>query len=165
MFKIRQDTRIKKRENQIVIFDVSPLKHVTKTTFYQMDLITKFFEDIITVKHDLAKIKEFDIFLKPKRAIGISHLRSYRQMLTRFQNNADLEILDWNTNPYTLIAESVLTISIPFTSIALIGKEFDTKSIYYYPFPNRLYHPNLNPQVPTICEVINLRRFIQENFC
>ena len=165
MFKIREDTRIKRRVNQIVIFDVSPLKHVKKTTFYQMDLITKFFEDIIKVKNDLAKTNEFDIILKPKRAIGSSHLRSYRQMLNRFQNNADLKILDWNANPYALIAESVLTISIPFTSIALIGKEFDTKSIYYYPFPNQLYHPNSDLQVPIICGVINLRHFMQENFC
>jgi hypothetical protein len=165
VFKLKDKIKIDNKRNQIVIFDVSPQKHVKKNTFYQMDLITKFFEDIIIVKKDLEKIWDFDLILKPKRALGINHLGSYREMLNRFQKNSDLKIVDWDVNPYSLIAESIMTISIPCTSIAIIGKEVGTTSIYYYPFSNPLQFPNSNLQVPLIYGVSELHRCIQDNLC
>jgi polysaccharide biosynthesis PFTS motif protein len=163
MFKTRNLGEIKKKKNQIVIFDVSPKKHIRKTTFYQMDLITKFFDDILNAKNEIRKLENFELILKPKGTLGSNHLNSYLKLLDRLQEESNLRVIDPDTNPYPLIAESALIISIPFTSIALIGKEVNTKSIYYYPFLNAVHHPKPDREVPLICGINNLERYLRDN--
>ena len=162
MFKMRNEIKIINKRNQIVIFDVSPQKHAQENSFHQIDLVTQFFEDIIAVNKDLSDIRNFDLILKTKRALGNNHLKSYRKLLNKYKENSDLKIVDWNVDPYSLIAESVLSISIPFTSIALIGNEVGTRSIYYYPFSNQLNSLNSELTVPIICGVNDLYHYIKK---
>lgn len=162
-FKMREKKTAKQKLNQIVIFDVSPQKHVKKITFYQMELISKFFEDIVVAKNGIEKTRDFELILKPKRTLGSNHLNSYLKLLKRLQKESELRVIDPDVNPYSLIAESTLIISIPFTSIALIGKEVNTNSIYYYPFFNKIYHPNPKLEVPLIYGVSNLREYMRDN--
>jgi polysaccharide biosynthesis PFTS motif protein len=160
---MRELKKVEKKRNQIVIFDVSPKKHVEKTTFYQMDLMTRFFDDILNIKNKIGELEKFELILKPKRTLGSFHLNSYLKLLDKLQRESNLRVIDPDTNPYKLIAESNLIISIPFTSIALIGKEVNTMSIYYYPFLSLVHHPNPDLEVPLICGPNQLERYIKDN--
>jgi hypothetical protein len=151
------------KENKIIIFDVSPQKHVENISFYTSTLLVNFFTDIIEVVHNRFNLKNFELCHKSKRQIGSNHLDSYVNLIESFKNRGEIKLLHWNTNPYELIARSKLIISIPFTSIAHIGVECGTSSIFYYPYTKELRNPIYEDEIPIIYGKNELENYIIKN--
>jgi polysaccharide biosynthesis PFTS motif protein len=148
----------------ITIFDVTPKTEWKEKSFYDDDLAEKFISDIVALREELPHLHEYKIELKPKRRLEVKiHSKQYIEYLQRMNEEGLLIVHDSRINPYQLISKSSLTISIPFTSIAYIGREIETKSIFYYPFPRKLSNPLYSGIIPLIQEKENLKNYLNEN--
>jgi len=119
----------------ITIFDVPPKKLFTISQLvnpynhYSFNYCIKFLKDII---YNPA-IKNNNIFLKIKRDYSNIDLR-YRSFLKKISEKKNVRIYYEEISATSLIKNSNLVISIPFTTPALIAKFFHKKSFYYDPY-------------------------------
>ena len=124
----------------------------------------KFISDIIDVYENNNSLKDFKIHIKSKRQLNEKHHSVYYiNFLDQLQDLNKIIINHWDTDPYTLVAESKLVISIPFTTIACIGEEMGTKSVFYYPYLRRLCNPIYEDSIQIIYGRDQLKKFILEN--
>jgi len=168
IFKIPQVFDIEKK-NVITIFDVAPLEKYKKNNFYNDKLAIDFLEDIINLKTYLFELQNTQIRIKPKRQLNRGvHSIEYFDYIEKLKKNSKIEILLWNSNPYEIVAESKLVICIPFTSIALIGKELSNNVIFYFPYQKTLKNPIYNNEIEIIYGFENLKRYtkikLQDDF-
>jgi polysaccharide biosynthesis PFTS motif protein len=140
-FRIPEKQLKSEKKNIITIFDVTPIA-VQTGVFYDDDLMVNFVSDVIMIKENNDSLKNFQIQIKSKRQINEKHhSANYINFLENIQKSGKITIIPWDINPYDLIAQSKLIISIPFTSIAYIGIEMGTKTVFYYPYLRRLSNP------------------------
>ena len=164
VFKIPVKRLDLEKKNIITIFDVSPVAPTHRQEFYTDNLMKKFISDIIDVYENNNSLKDFKIHLKSKRQLNEKHHSvSYINFLDQLQDLNKIIINHWDTDPYTLVAESKLIISIPFTTIACIGEEMGTKSVFYYPYLRRLCNPIYEDSIQIIYGRDQLNKFILEN--
>ena len=164
VFKIPVKRLDLEKKNIITIFDVSPVAPTHRQEFYTDNLMKKFISDIIDVYENNNSLKDFKIHLKSKRQLNEKHHSvSYINFLDQLQDLNKIIINHWDTDPYTLVAESKLIISIPFTTIACIGEEMGTKSVFYYPYLRRLCNPIYEDSIQIIYGRDQLKKFILEN--
>ena len=164
VFKIPEKRLDLEKKNIITIFDVSPVAPTHRQEFYTDNLMKKFISDIIDVYENNNSLKDFKIHLKSKRQLNEKHHSvSYINFLDQLQDLNKIIINHWDTDPYTLVAESKLVISIPFTTIACIGEEMGTKSVFYYPYLRRLCNPIYEDSIQIIYGRDQLKKFILEN--
>ena len=164
VFKIPAKRLDLEKKNIITIFDVSPVAPTHRQEFYTDNLMKKFISDIIDVYENNNSLKDFKIHLKSKRQLNEKHHSvSYINFLDQLQDLNKIIINHWDTDPYTLVAESKLVISIPFTTIACIGEEMGTKSVFYYPYLRRLCNPIYEDSIQIIYGRDQLKKFILEN--
>ena len=164
VFKIPVKRLDLEKKNIITIFDVSPVAPTHRQEFYTDNLMKKFISDIIDVYENNNSLKDFKIHLKSKRQLNEKHHSvSYINFLDQLQDLNKIIINHWDTDPYTLVAESKLVISIPFTTIACIGEEMGTKSVFYYPYLRRLCNPIYEDSIQIIYGRDQLKKFILEN--
>jgi polysaccharide biosynthesis PFTS motif protein len=140
-FRIPEKPLNSEKKNIITIFDVTPIV-AQAAAFYDDDLMVNFVSDVILIKEKNDSLKNFQIQIKSKRQINDKHhSANYIDFLESTQKSGKITIIPWDINPYDLIAESKLIISIPFTSIAYIGLEMGTQTVFYYPYLRRLSNP------------------------
>jgi len=164
VFKIPVKRLDLEKKNIITIFDISPVAPTHRQEFYTDNLMKKFISDIIDVYENNNSLKDFKIHLKSKRQLNEKHHSvSYINFLDQLQDLNKIIINHWDTDPYTLVAESKLVISIPFTTIACIGEEMGTKSVFYYPYLRRLCNPIYEDSIQIIYGRDQLKKFILEN--
>lgn len=164
VFKIPVKRLDLEKKDIITIFDVSPVAPTHRQEFYTDNLMKKFISDIIDVCENNNILKDFKIHLKSKRQLNEKHHSvSYINFLDQLQDFNKIIINHWDTDPYTLVAESKLVISIPFTTIACIGEEVGTKSVFYYPYLRRLCNPIYEDSIQIIYGRDQLKNFILEN--
>lgn len=164
VFKIPVKRLDLEKKDIITIFDVSPVAPTHRQEFYTDNLMKKFISDIINVYENNNILKDFKIHLKSKRQLNEKHHSvSYINFLDQLQDFNKIIINHWDTDPYTLVAESKLVISIPFTTIACIGEEVGTKSVFYYPYLRRLCNPIYEDSIQIIYGRDQLKKFILEN--
>ncbi|MBM3681837.1 MAG: hypothetical protein FJW84_00055 [Actinobacteria bacterium] len=164
VFKIPVKRLNLEKKNIITIFDVSPVAPTHRQEFYTDILMKKFISDIIDVYENNNSLKDFQINLKSKRQLNEEHHSvSYINFLDQLQDLNKIIINHWDTDPYTLVAESKLIISIPFTTISCIGEEMGTKSVFYYPYLRRLCNPIYEDSIQIIYGRDQLQKFILEN--
>ena len=124
----------------------------------------KFISDIIDIKETNNCLRDFQIHVKSKRQLnGKHHSVDYIEFLDQLQKLNKIIIDYWDINPYTLVAASKLTISIPFTTIACIGEEMGTKSVFYYPYLRSLCNPIYEDSIKIIYGRNQLEKFILES--
>lgn len=163
-FKMPRPIAAGSKRNKIIVFDIAPQKQFENISFYNFKLAEKFLRDIITVRNKFSELKQIEIYLKPKRILNSEvHSEIYLDLIKNLVSTHEINLLDFNTNPYTIIEESLLSISIPFTSTAVIGQEVGTNSIYYYPFSSKLYNPLNRPNIPVIYGRVELEKFMINN--
>ena len=122
---------------KIAIFDVTPARPVFYAThgmglppYYSESLCLKFFFDIASI----CSSKNVNLLWKQKRLVGTNFVAN--RFLKKRNNITTLsyKAIDPRVSARRLIEQCDAVISMPFTSTALIGKDFGLPSIYYDPF-------------------------------
>ena len=124
---------------QIVLFDVTPSENTNPfgchKNYYSVELMEKFVFDVVKICNQLSeKYKtNISILLKHKRAVGSTHSKKYINFIEAMVSNGDIKLLDHNVNTFSIINESLLSISVPYTSTAYVASFLKKTSIYYDP--------------------------------
>jgi polysaccharide biosynthesis PFTS motif protein len=151
------------RKKIITLFDVTPYTILEGKSFYSLELAKRFLEDIIEIKNKNEELSEFEIQIKQKRPLDSNvHVNSYLNQLQELEMYKKVRIIPWDANPYEIISQSRLIISVPFTSIALVGNEMKVSSIYYYPFLRKISNSIYSNEIPLICGFEQLEEFVKE---
>ena len=135
----------------IAIFDIPSFrfsfikKHGIINFYYSLQNNSKFYNDIINVVDELQLYfgLNIKILLKPKRGsqkIYYSKGLKYISELSKSNNN--FETVSHDTNIYSLISNSLCSISIPYTGTASVSSFLNKPSIYY-DASNMLAKPDL----------------------
>jgi polysaccharide biosynthesis PFTS motif protein len=162
-FKINEISLTQQRKRIITLFDVTPHTSTEDKSFYSFELAKRFIDDVIDVKNMNESLRDFEIQIKQKRQLNSEyHHKGYLDQLIKLESQNKIRIIPWDTNPFKIISESRVTISVPFTSIALIGKEIEVPSIYYYPFKRRISNYIYSDEIPLICGKDELGEFLVE---
>jgi polysaccharide biosynthesis PFTS motif protein len=119
----------------IAVFDVQPMKDSfykilgNDFDFYTKENSTRFLSDIysICVKRGCSMV------LKRKREGGRYVHREYRKMIKKFDSLPHYLSVDPDLSAYKLIENVFAVISMPYTSTALIAKQYNKPSVYYDP--------------------------------
>ena len=127
---------------KVVLFDIMPVKLGNKTfasvnNYYTVDLMKKFITDITSVCNYLSKKynKKIKVLLKHKRPINKKSCAiEYIEYIDKLVNNGDIDLLDSSVNTFSVIEESCISFSIPYTSTAYVASYLKKPSIYYDPF-------------------------------
>lgn len=117
----------------IAVFDVTPRRYSQYCTlgldmeYYTPDLVNLFCSDI----SDVIKSNNLFMLWKKKREVGsLAHPR-YRYQSTKLSKEGHVVLVAPESAAFDVIESSIATISIPFTSTALIARSLGKPSIYY----------------------------------
>lgn len=119
----------------VAVFDVTPHRASRysslgfDTEFYTPPTVNLFLKDI----HDVIKKCHVHMLWKRKRNIGRVAHPHYRHFAERLGNNPNVVVVDADVSAIKVIEACVATISLPFTSTALIARQFGKPSAYYDP--------------------------------
>lgn len=134
-FKDGSRVRNKISPKSIAVFDVTPPRdyHLRLTApsfhYYKPETVISFIRDI----HGLLSDFSVDLVWKQKRKIDRLAHPVYRKFIEEVGRQSNFITIDPDVSPDDLISACVATISMPFTSTALIAKQMGKPSIYYDP--------------------------------
>lgn len=119
----------------IAVFDIQPMRivryHLLGLSFdyYNSNNCIMFVDQIfkIAVKNNLT------IVFKKKRNIGSLADKKYENLINRLSKSKNFLIVDPDVSAHKVITNASAVISMPFTSTALIAKEYCKPSIYFDP--------------------------------
>jgi polysaccharide biosynthesis PFTS motif protein len=120
-------------ENGVAVFDINPLRDARYHLFGESPaylvpgVINRFLEDIYTVLSE----NELVMVLKRKRDIGNILNKRYKHTIDRLAASGSFQMADMDTQALFLIEDSRMSISLPFTSTALIAREIGKPACYY----------------------------------
>lgn len=121
-------------ERSVAVFDVPPqtLKnyHILGLDFdyYIPKIATKFCQDVVRISSS----ENYQVIWKRKRDIGPHEHRIYVNFLrSLLQKHPDIVELEPNISAFRVIEKAAITISMPFTSTALIAQALGKPSCYY----------------------------------
>jgi hypothetical protein len=129
-FVPRNLKKISFRSPSLVYFDVTPKAKVDSA--YTEDFCKSNLFGIVSVCEEISR--EFnikiDVLVKPKRKYRKLDSKTYIQILEKLKDDKKLVILDKNSNIYSLISSTSLTLGIAFTSPVLIAKELNMPGFF-----------------------------------
>ena len=131
------DNNVEKIEiaEHIAIFDVTPVRPAVLSnygvfsTIYDDEFCEKFFKKIISVAEKLRQ----PIVIKHKRTKVAPTTKRYRYFLNRLSSNPIIKFVNPDTSAKRIILNCKASISMPFTSTAIVAKSYDRPSIYFDP--------------------------------
>lgn len=129
--KVPLETDIKKKS--IAVFDVMPMRRSIYATlglskeYFVPKTCKGFVQDIIKIASEL----DCHVYLKTKRTISKRVDASYRHLLESVHNFDNVTVLSGDYPAETLIKKTAASVSMPWTSTALMAKYFSKPSCYY----------------------------------
>ena len=119
--------------NSIAVFDVNPIRplfyasNAHSLEYYNAELTRNFYQHLAYI----AEKYEITLIIKQKRAQSLVVASSFPGLLERLSINRRFKVLNPNVSPIEIIKKTRGTIAMPFTSPALIAKQFKKPSIFY----------------------------------
>ena len=153
------------KKNIITIFDIQPFRaslykdSVHLDNYYQPPISNLFISDIINSKLN----NEYSFYLKPKRDIKNRINPVYKNFIDNLKKSNSLEIYNFDDSLKDILENSKIIISMPYTSVAFVGKFLNTKSIYYDPTKSLSYDEISSGGVPLISGKNNLQKWLFQN--
>lgn len=120
-------------KRSMAIFDVQPFRESFMASigrpchFYTYRLCRKFLLDII----DLCREQDVVPILKCKRFVKKKTCQQYTQLIGRLKLESDVIILDPGLSANSLLEKVSASVSMPFTSTAVLGDLKSIPSVYY----------------------------------
>ena len=129
-------------KKNISLFDIQPFRDSwfqisgNETDYYEANTAIKFIKDVINIAYEYG----FTVYHKRKRDItntvlgyGTRHIK-YMNFLKKYSTTYDNFIsIDPETDAYSMIRKTELTISMPFTSTSVYAKHINKPTFYYDP--------------------------------
>ena len=119
----------------IALFDVTPVrsyieKILLPTPVYRTYKMGRFFLEEI---YSLANAHGYDLLWKRKRNFYANHNRAYIKFAESFSLLPGVIAVSPEISPFRIVERCVASISMPFTSTALISKDCNVSAIFYDP--------------------------------
>lgn len=117
----------------ISVFDITP----ARTSFVAVASVNLDYRTFLIGKQFLEDIYEvvissgYNLMWKRKRSYGPIHNRAYIKFANSFSERPGVICLHPDVSAFRAIKNSIATISMPFTSTALIAKHFSKPTVYY----------------------------------
>lgn len=132
---------------KVMIFDVTPVyEHVSKSigiinNYYNSKNMMDFLSIIVKVTRELEIESGFkyELCLKHKRYFNKNHDVDYINYCNQLAKEQQITLVDYDSNIFTLISESTMVISIPYTSTAYVASSLGVPSLYF-DSSSELYH-------------------------
>jgi polysaccharide biosynthesis PFTS motif protein len=147
----------------ISIFDVSPQRTyfmdilVPSVEYRTYEVGKKFLDDI----YEIATQNGFNLLWKRKRNFSARHHKAYIKFAEEFSKRPGVISANPRSSAFHVIKQSRGTISMPFTSTAIVGESFSIPSIYYDSV-NMLFKEDRGAQgIPLISGKEELKNWIQ----
>jgi polysaccharide biosynthesis PFTS motif protein len=147
----------------IAVFDVQPVRDSSyqglgiASDFYIPDYCIAFLSDLIICAAQL----NLNLLIKKKRDIGRTAHPKYRNFLASISAQDHITLVDPGVSPATLVQNAIASISMPFTSAAIISREAGLPSVYYLPAISCGVDYSLSHGISVIDNTANLRLWMQ----
>lgn len=119
----------------IAVFDVQPKRETryrvlgADVDYYRSDVACKFIRDIYSEAYN----KGITVAFKSKRNMGGVEHPVYKTYISRLESQPHFLSLNYDADIKKIISNSIAVLSAPFTSTAILGKNFGKPSAYYDP--------------------------------
>jgi len=129
----RVPSEIYYKERSLAVFDVMPMRLSLYATFglsneyYVRSTCIKFVQDIAEIASEL----NCHVYLKSKRMVSRRVDASYRYLLNNLQRHSNVTVLSGDYPAETLIRKTAISVSMPWTSTALMAEYFAKPACYY----------------------------------
>ena len=155
----------------IAVFDVQPHRSSIyqglgiASEFYVPNQCISFLEDILSIAMELG----VTLLIKKKREIGTRAHQLYRHYVKSIASNENVVLIDPGVSVDLLAKSSLGSISMPFTSTAIISREAGVPSVYYVPSQVLNVDSSLSHGIQVICSINSLRCWMKavlaSHFC
>jgi len=153
----------RKARQAIAVFDVQPHRASLyqrlcfANDFYVPDQCITFLRDIVSCA------KEFNatLLIKKKRDIASDAHPLYRRYTASLTSSENVIFVDPSVSAKAVVDCSIGSISMPYTSTAIISREAGVPSTYYVPSEALGVDPSLSHGVQVVCGINNLRSWVQ----
>jgi polysaccharide biosynthesis PFTS motif protein len=143
----------------IAVFDVQPFRdskyqgYGFASEFYIPDHAIQFFRDILSCASEL----NITLLIKRKRDIGHDAHPKYRRFLSSLSSLDNIVFVDPGVSASSLVRYSIGSVSMPYTSTAVVFREAGIQSVYYMPMIERRLSSYPSHGIPLIRDVGGLR--------
>lgn len=128
---------------------------------FNINVEHRFIFDLI----EIAKLLDFKIFLKRKRKMSKNiQFKKNENFFKSLENNSSIILIDPKYSPVDLIENTIINISLPFTSTGFLGKNVTNNSIFYDPFNWVSDNDPASAGVLTIKGKQNLHEWLRKRF-
>lgn len=127
---------------RVVLFDVTPVRDDVALriglidNYYSAENMVRFIEDALAVCRELEEQagKRVRLMLKHKRSYNHSHDQRYIDLIERLSSlPGGIELIPFQTNMYSLLASSNLSIVAPWSSPAYVANYIGVQAVYFDP--------------------------------
>lgn len=149
-----------KKSIKVLFFDIAPQRKLGNNFFYNEKNMILTLTDIVASiqvikkKHRL----KLELFIKPKRNYSFKYSRKYIRLVLKLILSRKIKLISSKVNLYSLISESDLVISLPWSSPGVIATELGTHNVYYVSDPDR----NWKLDNPRNAILLNDQKALQE---
>lgn len=168
LFYPKPVTRIRKTPGiyKILIFDITPSESVTEEDFLSPIRAVNTIRDIVNVTDSLKSYLNIpiEISIKPKRKYSKFHSNMYLKYLNNLVSREKIVLLNHSLNLYEVISDADLVICFPWTSPALIAREYGVKATYYVSDVKKEWNLKQNRDITCIRSEQDLEVFIRKNY-
>lgn len=161
--RLSQPSLVKKKS--IVIFDVTISKFKEHQNFYTEELGFYFLDDIIKTANSHFFNERYYLYLKPKRPYEDKfHSKKYIDKIFEYADKKVLTLYKPELDVFELLKDATLSISIPFTTAAVLSREMKVPSVFYYPFINNNLTNIYEQSIPLLIGKTQLKNYLSQNF-
>lgn len=126
----RKSKKLVCQSPSLIYFDVTP--QTKANSAYTVDFCKSNLVGIVSVCNEISKEYKLriDLLVKPKRRYRKLDSQTYIRFLEKLKDDKKIVILNENSNIYSLISSTNLTLGIAFTSPVLIAKELNVPGFF-----------------------------------
>lgn len=126
---------------RISVFDVTPMTPASAHRFgllfnyYSVENTIAFVRDILAVRDDLEERHRcrIEVLIKHKRTPTGIHDRAYLDWIRAMSESGRIRLVPPDTNIYSMVSESIVAVTIPYSSPAYVAAALGIPSIFYDP--------------------------------